>query len=74
MAFARRAFAYIKHHFTYEFPRKRLGIDGMSGRQVGLQRPVSLLRRRWRANAVPARMLPAEAKSQKPDDKLGGEI
>ena len=75
MVFAHRAFAYLKHHFTYEFPTKNDSASSVckAGKSDcgGLS---CLFTATMRANGVPARILTGRwAESQKPDDKLGGE-
>ena len=76
MAFAHRAFAYIKHHFTYEFPTKNDSASSVcKGGKSDCGGLSCLFTATMRANGVPARVLAGRwAESQKPGDKLGGEV
>ncbi|MEI8375074.1 MAG: transglutaminase domain-containing protein [Planctomycetota bacterium] len=73
MAFARRVFAYIKHHFRYQWPTpehtaSRTCVEGKSD-CGGLS---AVFASTMRANRVPARLLAGRwAKSQKPGDRIG---
>ncbi len=75
LTLARRAFAYIKHHFTYEFPTKNASASSVcQGGKSDCGGLSCLFTATMRANGVPARVLAGRwAESQKPGDKLGDE-
>jgi len=69
MLFAHRAFAYIKHHFTYQFPTPfHSGTETCAAGKSDCGGLSALFASLMRANGVPARLLGGRwAQSQTPD-------
>jgi transglutaminase-like putative cysteine protease len=73
MTFARRAFAYIKHHFRYQWPTpSHTAAQTCASGKSDCGGLSSVFAATMRANGIPARLLAGRwAESQKPGDKTG---